>query len=252
MIQDAQKRGAIIKTSEKSYRKDAVKILKLKPTMQALPKTGTKKPPLQACSSSSQTGELANPREASSPQELAAGAGRAVPQGSQGPQQAQGAQAADSRRGSASAPVEAAALPDQEKPRDPRLASLASRTETKGKEPTSKEISWSAQSNPGSTSQQGLHVSSAARDQISRTETSKKPQQMVGQCDVPSASPHAAQHEGDWRASVLKSSSKAHSEGGQSNSSKWNKDSRVLTRRTSEESPQNTDSNSAKRRKTSR
>ncbi|KFV05946.1 putative helicase senataxin, partial [Tauraco erythrolophus] len=34
LIQDAQKRGAIIKTSEKSYRKDAVKILKLKPTLQ--------------------------------------------------------------------------------------------------------------------------------------------------------------------------------------------------------------------------
>ncbi|NXC70943.1 SETX helicase, partial [Anhinga anhinga] len=31
LIQDAQKRGAIIRTSEKSYRKDAVKILKLKP-----------------------------------------------------------------------------------------------------------------------------------------------------------------------------------------------------------------------------
>ncbi|NXH77429.1 SETX helicase, partial [Hydrobates tethys] len=34
LIQDAQKRGAIIKTSEKSYRKDAIKILKLKPTVQ--------------------------------------------------------------------------------------------------------------------------------------------------------------------------------------------------------------------------
>ncbi|KFV98984.1 putative helicase senataxin, partial [Fulmarus glacialis] len=34
LIQDAQKRGAIIKTSEESYRKDAVKILKLKPTVQ--------------------------------------------------------------------------------------------------------------------------------------------------------------------------------------------------------------------------
>ncbi|NXE77542.1 SETX helicase, partial [Cochlearius cochlearius] len=34
LIQDAQKRGAIIKTSEISYRKDAVKILKLKPTVQ--------------------------------------------------------------------------------------------------------------------------------------------------------------------------------------------------------------------------
>ncbi|NXY75303.1 SETX helicase, partial [Glareola pratincola] len=34
LIQDAQKRGAIIKTSEKNYRKDALKILKLKPTVQ--------------------------------------------------------------------------------------------------------------------------------------------------------------------------------------------------------------------------
>ncbi|NXE25934.1 SETX helicase, partial [Ardeotis kori] len=34
LIQDAQKRGAIIKTSEKSYGKDAVKILKLKSTVQ--------------------------------------------------------------------------------------------------------------------------------------------------------------------------------------------------------------------------
>ncbi|NXN63866.1 SETX helicase, partial [Himantopus himantopus] len=34
LIQDAQKRGAIIKTSDKSYRKDALRILKLKPTVQ--------------------------------------------------------------------------------------------------------------------------------------------------------------------------------------------------------------------------
>ncbi|NXO51093.1 SETX helicase, partial [Aramus guarauna] len=34
LIQDAQKRGAIIKTSEKNYRKDAVKILKLRTTVQ--------------------------------------------------------------------------------------------------------------------------------------------------------------------------------------------------------------------------
>ncbi|KFZ60473.1 putative helicase senataxin, partial [Podiceps cristatus] len=42
LIQDAQKRGAIIKTSENSYRKDAVKILKLKPTVQPPAKAGTK------------------------------------------------------------------------------------------------------------------------------------------------------------------------------------------------------------------
>ncbi|KAM6047412.1 putative helicase senataxin isoform 2-T5 [Theristicus caerulescens] len=250
LIQDAQKRGAIIKTSEKSYRKDAVKILKLKPPVQPPIKAGTKTSLSQAGSSSSKRGELANPREASSPRELAAGAGHAAPQGSRGPQQPQRAQAADSRRGSASAPVEAAALPDQEKPRDPRLASMASRTETKGKEQASKDSNRSAQSNPGSTSQQGLNASSVARDQISRTGTFKKPQQTVGQCDVPSTSPYAARHEGDWRASVSKSSSEARSEGGQSNSSKWNKDYRVLTRRTSEESSQSTGSNGAKRRKT--
>ncbi|NXK56703.1 SETX helicase, partial [Chauna torquata] len=34
LIQDAQRRGAIIKTSDKSYKKDAVKILKLRPTAQ--------------------------------------------------------------------------------------------------------------------------------------------------------------------------------------------------------------------------
>ncbi|NWQ79722.1 SETX helicase, partial [Columbina picui] len=34
LIQDAQRRGAIIRTSEISYRKDAIKILKLKPTVQ--------------------------------------------------------------------------------------------------------------------------------------------------------------------------------------------------------------------------
>ncbi|XP_074747711.1 putative helicase senataxin isoform X2 [Strix uralensis] len=251
LIQDAQKRGAIIKTSEKNYRKDAVKILKLKATVQPPTKAGTKPPPLwQAGSSSSKRGELANPREASSPRELAAG--HAAPQGSRGPQQAQGAQAADSRRGSASAPREAAALPaDKEKPRDPRLVSMATRTETQGKEQASKDSSRSAQSNPGSTSQQGLNVSSAARDQISGTEMSKKPQQTTGQCDVASTSPYAARHEGNWRAPVLRSSSRAPSEGGQSNSSKWDKDYRVLTRRTPEESPENTESISAKRRKTS-
>ncbi|XP_054704506.1 probable helicase senataxin isoform X1 [Grus americana] len=251
LIQDAQKRGAIIKTSEQNYRKDAVKILKLRTTVQPPTKAGTKQSPLsQASSSSSKRAELVHPREVSSPQELAAGAGHAVPQGSRQLQQPQGARAADSRRGSVSAPVEAAALPaDQEKPRDPRLASMASRTETKGKEQASKDSSRSARSNPGSTSQQGLDVSSAARHHVSGTETSKKPQQTMGQRNVPSTSPYAAQHEGDWRASVSNSSSKAHSEEGQSTSSRWNKDYHVLTR-TSEELPENRDSNSAKRRKT--
>ncbi|KFV76199.1 putative helicase senataxin, partial [Struthio camelus australis] len=37
LIQDAQRRGAIIKTSDKSYKQDAAKILKLKPTVQKPP-----------------------------------------------------------------------------------------------------------------------------------------------------------------------------------------------------------------------
>ncbi|KAM6400071.1 putative helicase senataxin isoform 2-T2 [Rhynochetos jubatus] len=250
LIQDAQRRGAIIKTSESTYRKDAVKILKLKSQLQPPRKAGTTKSLVQASSSSSKRGELANPREASSPRDLAAGAGHAAPRGSKGPQHPRGAQAADSRRGSASAPIEVAAA-DREKPRDPRLASMASRTETKGKERASKDSVCSAQSNPGSTSQQGLNVSSAARDQIARTEASKKPQHTKGQCDVPSTSPYSARHKGDGKAPVPRSSSKAHSEEGQSTSSRWNKDYRVLARKTSEESSEKTESNSAKRRKTS-
>ncbi|KAM6316446.1 putative helicase senataxin isoform 2-T2 [Podargus strigoides] len=249
LIQDAKRRGAIVKTSEESYRKDAVKILKLKPTLRPPAKAGTKQsPPLQA-SSSSERGEAGIPREASSSRELATGTGHAVPHGSRVSLQTQGAaQAADSRRGSASAPVGTAVLPDQEKPRDPRLGIMASRTETKGKEQASKDSSRSAQSSPGLMSQKGLCVSSAARDLISRPETSKKLQQTTGQCDVPSTSPYAAWHEGDWRAPGSQSSSRAHSEGGQSNSR--NKDYRVLMR-TSEVSPEITESNAAKRRKTS-
>ncbi|KAM6243723.1 putative helicase senataxin isoform 2-T3 [Porphyrio hochstetteri] len=254
LIQDAQRRGAIIKTSEKTYRKDAVRILKLRTMVQPLPtKAGAKTSSVsQPSSSSSKTADLANPRETISPRAVPAGIGHAAPQGSRQPQQLQGARPTDSRRGSTSAPVEPAALPaDQEKPRDPRLASMASRTKAKEREQASKDSDRSAQSHPGSASQQGRDVPSAARDHTSRRDSSKKPQQTVGQCNVPSVSHHAAQREGDWRASVSKSSSKACSEGGQSSSSKWNKDYHVLTRRTSEELPENMDSNSAKRRKTS-
>ncbi|XP_072208756.1 probable helicase senataxin [Excalfactoria chinensis] len=258
LIQDAQRRGAIVKTSDKSYKKDALKILKLKPAPQNPPcqlptKAGTTKAPLAAplaCSSSRKVGEPANPREASRPRELAAGPGHAAPQGSRMPQQPQGAQVADSRRASISAPVEAAALPaDKEKPRDPRLASMASRTESKGKEQAPKDSGQSAQSSRESMLQQRLDVSSAARDQISRTEPSMKHQQTKGQCDVPSTSPYAAKLEGDRRASLPEHHSKASSQRGECDSSKWNKDPRTL-RRTSESSSVSTDSNSAKRRRT--
>ncbi|XP_061867383.1 probable helicase senataxin isoform X3 [Colius striatus] len=250
LIQDAQKRGAIIKTTEKNYKKDAVKILKLKPTLQPPAKAGTKESALLQASSSKR-GELAHPREASSPQELTAGAAHAVPQGSRGPQQPQGALAAVARRGSASAAREAPALPtDQEKPRDPRLVSMAGRTETKGKEPASKDSGHSTQSHTGS-SHQGLNVSSAARDRVPRTEMPKRPQPTMGPHDATAASPYTARHEGDRRTSLSKSSSRGHSEEGQSSSSKWNKEYHALTRRAPEEWPRNTDSNSAKRRKTS-
>uniref|UniRef100_A0A8C3KZW7 Senataxin n=1 Tax=Chrysolophus pictus TaxID=9089 RepID=A0A8C3KZW7_CHRPC len=258
LIQDAQRRGAIIKTSDKSYKKDALKILKLKPTPQNPPcqlptKAGTTKNPVaEAASSSRKVGEPANPREASRPRELAAGPGHAVPQGSRMSQQPQGTQVADSRRASISAPVQTAALPaDKEKPRDPRLASMASRTEIKGKEQDPKHSSQSAQSSRESTLQQRLDVSSAARDWISRTEPSKKHQQTKGQCDMPSTLPSTANQEGDRRAPLPERHSKASSERGQCNSSKWNKDPRTSMRRTSESSSVSTDSSSAKRRRTS-
>ncbi|OPJ67742.1 putative helicase senataxin [Patagioenas fasciata monilis] len=237
LIQDAHRRGAIIQTSEISYRKDAVKILKLKPTIQPPTEPVTRKP-LPAASSSSKRGEHPNPRDLTGTQ------------GSRAHQQPQSAQAADSRRGGTSAPMEAAAVStDHEKPRDPRLASLASRTESKGKESALGDRS-SARSNPGSTSQQGHGVSSAARNQISRTESFKRPQQTMGQCDAPSAAPYAARHEGGWRAAASTSSLKAPGEGGQSTSGRWNRDCHSLTRRTSEELPEDADSNTAKRRKT--
>ncbi|XP_023793999.1 probable helicase senataxin isoform X2 [Cyanistes caeruleus] len=265
LIQDAQKRGAIIRTTEKNYKKEALRILKLRPPGQPPAKGGTMTSPvLQAGSSSGKRSEPGN--SGNSPRELAAGPGHAVPQGSRGPTQPAVAAAADSRRGSAPAPVGApaadsrrgsapasvgaaalAAIP--EKPRDPRLASLASRTEAKGTEQPSKDGHRSAQSNPGSTPQQGLDVSSAARDQICRTENARKAQQTAGQCSLLPTAPHTAQHECDWRAAVSKSGSKAPSEGGQSRSSQWNKDSRGLPRRPSQESPENTESSSAKRRK---
>ncbi|KAM7033472.1 putative helicase senataxin isoform 2-T2 [Acridotheres tristis] len=393
LIQDAQKRGAIIRTTEKNYKKEALRILKLRPSGQPPAKGGTMTSPVvQAGSSSGKRSEPGN--SGNSPRELAAGPGHAVPQGNRGPTQPAGTPAADSnrssapasmgvpaadsrrssapapsgaadsrrssapapsgaadsnrssapasmglpaadsrrssapapsgaadsrrssapapsgaadsrrssapapsgaadsrrssapapsgaadsrrssapapsgaadsrrssapapsgaadsRRGSAPAPSGAAALAAiPEKPRDPRLASLASRAEAKGKEQPLKDSHQSAQSNPGSTPQQGLDVSSAARDQICRTENAKKAQQTAGQSSVLPSAPLTAQHEGDWRAAVSKSSSRAPSEGGQSSSSEWNKDSRGLSRRPSQDAPENTESGSAKRRK---
>ncbi|XP_041330804.1 probable helicase senataxin [Pyrgilauda ruficollis] len=329
LIQDAQKRGAIIRTTEKNYKKEALRILKLRPPGQPPAKGGTMTSPVvQAASSSGKRSEPGN--SGNSPRELTAGPGHAVSQGSRGPTQPAGAPAAESNRGSAPASMGAAAADSRrssapapsgapaadsrrssapapsgtpaadsrrssapapsgtpaadsrrssapapsgapaadsrrssapapsgaaalgaipEKPRDPRLASLASRTEGKGREQPSRDSHRSAQSNPGSAPQQGLGVSSAARDQLCRTENAKKAQQTAGQCSVLPPAPHSAQHEGDRRAAASKSGSRAPSEGGQSSSSEWNKDSRGLSRRPSQESPENTESSSAKRRK---
>ncbi|XP_032933345.1 probable helicase senataxin isoform X2 [Catharus ustulatus] len=345
LIQDAQKRGAIVRTTEKNYKKEALRILKLRPPGQSPAKGGTMTSPVvQAGSSSGKKSEPGN--SGNSPREHAAGPGHAVPQGSRGATQpagtpaadsnrssaaasmgtpaadsrrgsappsmgtasadsrrgsapapsgaasgdsrrgsappSMGAPAADSRRGSAPAPSGAPAADSRrssapapsgtpaadsrkgsapappgaaalaaiaEKPRDPRLASLASRTEAKGKEQPLKDSHRSAQGNPGTTPQQGLAVSSAARDQICRTENAKKAQQTAGQCSVLPTAPHTAQHEGERRAAVSRSGSRAPSEGGQSSSSEWNKDSRGLSKRPSQEGPGNTDSGSTKKRK---
>ncbi|XP_077045415.1 putative helicase senataxin isoform X2 [Agelaius phoeniceus] len=427
LIQDAQKRGAIIRTTEKNYKKEALRILKLRPPGQPPPKGGTMTSPVvQAASSSGKRSEPGN--SGNSPREVAAGPGHAMPQGSRGPTQpagtaaadssrgsapasvgapaadsrrgsapaamgapaadsrrgsapaamgapaadsrrvnapaVMGAPAADSRRGSAPASVGAGAADSRrvsapaamgapaadsrrssapapsgtpaadsrrvnaptsvgagaadsrsssapapsgtpsadptrgssapapsgtpcadprrgssapapsgtpcadprrgssapspsgaaalgaiaEKPRDPRLASLASRAEAKGKEqPLSSHRA--AQSTPGSAAQQGLHVSSAARAQVCRTESARKAQQTAGQGSVLPPAPPSAQHEGERRAAVSKSGSRAPREGGQSSGTEWNKDSRGLSRRPSQESPENTESSSAKRRK---
>ncbi|XP_068012059.1 probable helicase senataxin isoform X2 [Melanerpes formicivorus] len=245
LIQDAHKRGAIIKTSEESYKRDALRILKLKPTVWCPTKAGTKTPALQPPSSSGKRAEPAKPREASgSP--LGPAAGHAALQGSRGPQQAQGAQAVDSRRGSASTPMQAAAPPAaQERPRDPRRAGMAGRTEAKGKEQASKSSGWAAQSAPGSTPQQGHEVSSASRDQSSRAEAPKKPQHGVGHCVLPStSSPSRARHE--HRAAVPRRSSTAPGEGGHGESSRRSRDSHAPRRRS-----ESTEHSSTKRRKTS-
>uniref|UniRef100_A0A8C3Q8G5 Uncharacterized protein n=1 Tax=Geospiza parvula TaxID=87175 RepID=A0A8C3Q8G5_GEOPR len=108
LIQDAQKRGAIIRATEKNYKKEALRILKLRPPAQPPPKGGTMTSPVvQAASSSGKRSEPGN--SGNSPRELAAGPGHAVPQGSRGPTQPAGTAAADSNRGSAPAPLGAAA-----------------------------------------------------------------------------------------------------------------------------------------------
>ncbi|XP_064583936.1 probable helicase senataxin isoform X2 [Zonotrichia leucophrys gambelii] len=373
LIQDAQKRGAIIRTTEKNYKKEALRILKLRPPGQPPAKGGTvTSPVVQAASSSGKRSEPGN--SGSSPREVAAGPGHAVPQGSRGPTQPagaadsnrgsapaavgapaavprsvsapasvgaaatdsrrvsapaavgaaaadsrrvsapaavgapaadsrrsstpasvgagaadsrrssapaplgtssadpkrsssapapSGAPAADSRRSSAPAPLGTPAADPKrsssvpapsgaaalgaipEKPRDPRLASLATRAEGKGKEQPLR----SAQSTPGSAAQQGLHVSPAARDWVCRTESARRAQQAAGQGSVLPPAPPSGQHEGDRRAAVSKSASRAPREGAQSSGSEWNKDSRGVSRRPSQESPENSESSSAKRRK---
>ncbi|XP_064027690.1 probable helicase senataxin isoform X2 [Pogoniulus pusillus] len=246
LVQDAHKRGAIIKTSEEGYKRDALKILKLRPTGWCPTKAGTKTPALQPSFSSGKRVELAKPREASSSPLVASAAGHAAPQGSRVPQQAQGAQAVDFSRGSAPTPVEAAAVPAaQEKPRDPRRAGMVGRTEAKGREQDSKGSSRAAQSTAGTTPQQGFEVSSASRDQSSRAEASKKPSRghcdlpSRGHCDLPSKSPSLPRQEHDRRAGV-------HSKGGHDHSSRRSRDSHASSR-----TPENTEHSSAKRRKTS-
>ncbi|KAI1232142.1 putative helicase senataxin, partial [Lamprotornis superbus] len=102
LIQDAQKRGAIIRTTEKNYKKEALRILKLRSSGQPPAKGGTMTSPVvQAGSSSGKRSEPGN--SGNSPRELAAGPGHAVPQGNRGPTQPAGTPAADSNRSSASA-----------------------------------------------------------------------------------------------------------------------------------------------------
>ncbi|XP_039417364.1 probable helicase senataxin [Corvus cornix cornix] len=135
LIQDAQKRGAIIRTTEKNYKKEALRILKLRPPGQlpAVP-GGTISSVAQAGSSSGKRSEPGN--SGNSPRELAAGPGHAVPQGSRGPTQPPGTPSADSRRENAPAPSWASAA-DSRRGNVPASSGAAAADSRRGNVPAS-------------------------------------------------------------------------------------------------------------------
>uniref|UniRef100_A0A8C0GMK5 Senataxin n=1 Tax=Chelonoidis abingdonii TaxID=106734 RepID=A0A8C0GMK5_CHEAB len=226
LIQDAQRRGAIIKTCDKNYKRDAVKILKLKPALQR----PLSYPPPAALSEKATQVQACLVRQ---PPE---------------------SQALGSKGVTLPTRVQPAA---RERPRDPRLAR---RTEATGKEQASKNSNPSALSNPDVTLSRGPDASSGPWGQIStvqppvsKAEDWNKPNQTVRQSDMPFTASHTARHDHDWRVSV--SSKEARTVGKEDQEgNEWSKDKDYRTpasRRASEQPPENKDLSEAKRRKVS-
>uniref|UniRef100_A0A8C3ST80 Senataxin n=1 Tax=Chelydra serpentina TaxID=8475 RepID=A0A8C3ST80_CHESE len=226
LIQDAQRRGAIIKTCDKNYKRDAVKILKLKPTLQrplSYPPTAApseKATQVQACL-------VRQPPES---------------------------QALGSKGVTLPTSVQPAV---RERPRDPRLAR---RAEVTGKEQASKNSNPSALSNPDVTLSRGPDASSAhwgpistVQPTVSKAEDSNKPNQTVRQLEMPFAASHTSRQDHDWRVSVSSKEARTVSKEDQKGN-EWCKDKDYRTpasRRASEQPPENKDLSEAKRRKVS-
>lgn len=259
LIQDAQRRGAIIKTCDKNYKKDAVKILKLKPALQrplSYPPTAAlseKAAQVQVCLGSDGKNKVTNRQSSSDSRKLSASAGLSA-QGNGVVRQPPESQALGSKGVTLPTPVQPAA---RERPRDPRLAR---RTEATGKEQASKNSNPSALSNPDVTLSRGPDASSAHWGQIStvqppvsKAEDSNKPNQTVRQPDMPFTASHTARQDHDWRVSV--SSKEARTVGKEDQKgNEWNKEKDYRTpasRRASEQPPENKDLSEAKRRKVS-
>ncbi|KAG6938431.1 senataxin [Chelydra serpentina] len=245
LIQDAQRRGAIIKTCDKNYKRDAVKILKLKPTLQrplSYPPTAApseKATQVQACLGSDGKNKVTNRKSSNDSRKLSAGAGPSA-QGNGVVRQPPESQALGSKGVTLPTSVQPAV---RERPRDPRLAR---RAEVTGKEQASKNSNPSALSNPDVTLSRGPDASSAhwgpistVQPTVSKAEDSNKPNQTVRQLEMPFAASHTSRQDHDWRVSVSSKEARTVSKEDQKGN-EWCKDKDYRTpasRRASEQPP---------------
>ncbi|KYO23328.1 putative helicase senataxin [Alligator mississippiensis] len=263
LIQDAQRRGAIIKTCDKTYKKDAAKILKFKPALSrppprcpstVLPEKATRGQP---CSGSDGQVDVTNKKDSNSSRRQSDSAGP-LAQDSGGLKRPQESQGSDARGVTVPTEMKATVQPAvRERLRDPRLDK---RTEATGKEQAFKDGKPSPLRNPGMTSPRASDASSAHRSQsstvppsVSKADTSTKSSQSERQPDLPVRSSHIARQDHDKNLSWSQKQAGTKSEGDQKNKTMGNKDRSGLCaqRRASERSTEDTGSSSAKRRKIS-
>uniref|UniRef100_A0A8D0LAZ5 Senataxin n=1 Tax=Sphenodon punctatus TaxID=8508 RepID=A0A8D0LAZ5_SPHPU len=252
LIQDAQRRGAIIKTCDHNYKKDAVKILKLKPTSQRPPLSHPSvvlpemTRPRQSGSPSDRQSEAA-PRKESDLRKFPA-SGTPSARGSGGLHPPPASHGSFSKEATFSTQAKAAAQPAvRERLQDPRLAR---RAEPAAKEQASRNNSLSAPSHLGKTLPQGPEVPSARRGHSNSEHHSavSKASQALQQPDTS----HAARRDRDWRVSYATKGTAPRDTERPKSQSEWRKDQdyRPGSRRTSEQTPER-DSNDAKRRRIS-